>query len=963
MKVFIWGSCVSRDCFNYPSSSSFELVAYHARCSCASAMSPPVTLKGINLNAVKSSFKRRCIVDDFQKGLLRDLKALDFDILLIDFIDERFPLKIDAEGRAVTVSSELQETHSVQPNDNLIHVGSEERFSLWSSAWDSFMDFCVRHGIKDKIIVNCVYWAKTLDNGEAIPNFTSSYIAKNNIFLERIYARVAKDLPQSQYICYPKEFSVANSSHQWGISPFHYIDYLYGYTISHLSRLYSISYPGMAEKNMSSPLRIKLKEEKDAIVSNNINNEFTESQNINFLSEGFVPSFEPYNDICFIFCKKIELSTEINKLCKLLSINVFCKKNIFCIANVKNDYNLLSGYGNIGEYSFYGKVEKEYRIKDVESGIGNFTFFKLKGKSLFACHDYFGLGSIYTYQDNNFIIVSNRAHLVAIFSSLSKERKINIANIKSIILCSHHFRQDAWCDETPIQNLERLPSNKSIFVHNDKIHFINKKIEIIEDTYDNLIVRAKKNIYNNYKSIINKIPEKNIIFDLSGGKDSRACIAPFIKENLTIHTDDVKGSRDLNISNIIVSIYSNLSYRSKFYGNITYINQKESLSIWRSIFMGSYNRMTLVEFGNFGKTNEIIISGGCGELYRTYWNVNKPEICSSFLEWITYILENKEQLLNSFEEDKENIIEYVIKHIIDLNEYSHPEDAMSAFYRRTRFRTHFGERLFSACTGSMIIFPLLSKELFSAAQQLSSADRDAARLFFDYINSIDEKLAHIDFDGDFRYQKESRTYCVEPVKDRLKKIEKCYTEAQHNYFSSRKISFDINSKDRLLQNLTYDEFINYELALAILRITKFSVQLESFFTKLYEIYHKNIQKDIKQALCSRVFSIDDYLYPLDCIKQKVVWTTEEFEKIIYPIDGCVNENKKITITCYKYINKNNYDYALYVLKDKKIIKKYMYRDSCEFIIDPPLEINGLVLFAKNKITKQVFSKQLDINIF
>ena len=237
-KIFIWGSCVSRDCFNYP--SSFEVVAYHARCSCVSAMSKPVPLAGINLNNIESKFKRKAIINDFQKQLLYDLQVIDFDILLIDFIDERFPLKIDAEGRVITVSAELQETGAVLLDNNLIYVNDEKRFSLWCEAWDKFMSFCMKLGIKDKIVINRPYWAGHMENNKKIYKFTQNYIKKNNCFLNRIYSTIEKYIPKMQFIDYPDKFIIANSKHRWNISPFHYIDDFYNYTNQRLSSITSI---------------------------------------------------------------------------------------------------------------------------------------------------------------------------------------------------------------------------------------------------------------------------------------------------------------------------------------------------------------------------------------------------------------------------------------------------------------------------------------------------------------------------------------------------------------------------------------------------------------------------------------------------------------------------------------------------------------------------------------------------
>lgn len=240
MKVFIWGSCVSRDCFNYPSSSSFDLVKYHARCSCVSAMSKPVSLIGINLDKLSSKFKRQAIIDDFNKQLIKDLKTIEFDILLIDFIDERFSLKINNQGNIITISAELQETGFVSLDGKIVHIGDEEKFYLWNKSWNKFIDFCKKNNIKDKIVINCARWANYMENGEIISSFTQKYIDKNNKFLEKIYNVIKEDIPEYRCIRYSDEEVIANSKHRWGISPFHYIDTFYEHTNKYIKKIYSI---------------------------------------------------------------------------------------------------------------------------------------------------------------------------------------------------------------------------------------------------------------------------------------------------------------------------------------------------------------------------------------------------------------------------------------------------------------------------------------------------------------------------------------------------------------------------------------------------------------------------------------------------------------------------------------------------------------------------------------------------
>ncbi len=199
MKVFIWGSCISRNCFNYNNANGIELVGYYTRHCCASAFSEPVPLDGINLQAVSSKFKQACITRDFNKTMLHDLTNTNFDILLIDFIDERFPLYEYAQDRYVTVSTELIEAGFASKAASVIPVGEERRFELWCDAWNKFMDFAVQNGFKDKIIVNKVCLT---ENADVVRDTLSLDINKTDIFLKKIFLYVGNDIPKYQCINY-----------------------------------------------------------------------------------------------------------------------------------------------------------------------------------------------------------------------------------------------------------------------------------------------------------------------------------------------------------------------------------------------------------------------------------------------------------------------------------------------------------------------------------------------------------------------------------------------------------------------------------------------------------------------------------------------------------------------------------------------------------------------------------------
>jgi len=78
IKVFILGSCVSRDPFSIADASIFEVVAYHARTSFASLAASPYIDEKI-LNNISSPFQKRMVRSDMEKSVLIELGNKDYD--------------------------------------------------------------------------------------------------------------------------------------------------------------------------------------------------------------------------------------------------------------------------------------------------------------------------------------------------------------------------------------------------------------------------------------------------------------------------------------------------------------------------------------------------------------------------------------------------------------------------------------------------------------------------------------------------------------------------------------------------------------------------------------------------------------------------------------------------------------------------------------------------------------------
>ena len=236
-RLLIFGSCVSRDILNHQQDKTqFVLVDYYARCSLASLGARPIDMPSAVQN-IHSKFQRRMVERDIRKDFLHDLAGLQFDVLLLDLIDERFNLYVEPEGRACTLSSELLSTGFPGDSDggSRISTGSEEFWRLWEAGWLILVNKLGCLGVLDRLLVNQVFWGSRTENGGAFePQYSRRQIDSANQFLDRMYQRISADIPSEQFLRFDHGLMTGSIAHTWGISPFHYVDGYYDSAIQQL---------------------------------------------------------------------------------------------------------------------------------------------------------------------------------------------------------------------------------------------------------------------------------------------------------------------------------------------------------------------------------------------------------------------------------------------------------------------------------------------------------------------------------------------------------------------------------------------------------------------------------------------------------------------------------------------------------------------------------------------------------
>lgn len=236
MRVLIYGSCVSRDIFNFDSAKKFVIVDYIARSSLASSFgSGPV--EDSFSERLASPFQRKLVRCDFEKTFPKNLRGLSFDIFLFDLIDERFSLFHFDDGRLCTISSELASAgfKGSSMTGNVVASGTDSFFSLWEAGWQVFVAELRSMGCLSKLRINKVFWSSHKEDGTLF-EVGADEVRKRNAFLDVLYARIALDVPSEQFYSYSGASMVGAVEHKWGPSPFHYVDAYYLDALGHLNR-------------------------------------------------------------------------------------------------------------------------------------------------------------------------------------------------------------------------------------------------------------------------------------------------------------------------------------------------------------------------------------------------------------------------------------------------------------------------------------------------------------------------------------------------------------------------------------------------------------------------------------------------------------------------------------------------------------------------------------------------------
>lgn len=166
MKVKIYGSCVSRDAIEFDFENNFELISCFARSSMATLHSANIGRRVSKdnykcLSNIDSKYQRRMVEYDFNNKVIESVISEDYDILLIDLIDERFHLA-EVNSKFITRSSEFLRS-GIRPQ-RLVDTFSNEYLELWYKGVDNLLKSIDNTVGLNKIKLSKVFWTDISTN-------------------------------------------------------------------------------------------------------------------------------------------------------------------------------------------------------------------------------------------------------------------------------------------------------------------------------------------------------------------------------------------------------------------------------------------------------------------------------------------------------------------------------------------------------------------------------------------------------------------------------------------------------------------------------------------------------------------------------------------------------------------------------------------------------------------------------
>lgn len=224
-RVFIYGSCMTRDSEPWFKNFGFEMVGYVARQSLASAFRKADGSE-YNLSKIQSSFQRRMTKGDIEGNLRFEIQRSEPDVVFWDICDERLGVKKSHSGGFITHSRDhVAEGIHPGPFGPVLKFGGDDHYALWERGLTEMLTSLDRYGLANKLYLNATPWAVVDEFGRDHNEQTAAAESFNSAAERYLDLAWRKGV---NVIAIPQATAISRSEgHQWGPAPFHYVDSTY----------------------------------------------------------------------------------------------------------------------------------------------------------------------------------------------------------------------------------------------------------------------------------------------------------------------------------------------------------------------------------------------------------------------------------------------------------------------------------------------------------------------------------------------------------------------------------------------------------------------------------------------------------------------------------------------------------------------------------------------------------------
>ncbi len=357
--------------------------------------------------------------------------------------------------------------------------------------------------------------------------------------------------------------------------------------------------------------------------------------------------------------------------------------------------------------------------------------------------DPLGTYPIFYYESDDLLIVSNSSKLLS-----DVAQRMGVKLKRSAKAYSYFITIGACAGNTsayddvkllPIGSKIKIDSSGSVRVVEGSI----SEIMYSSDSFENLLDEAEHEIRENIKAIARISTDIRHRCDLTGGMDSRLVVSAILKEGMSERfeflTNGSYPNSDANVAALVRETFSlrNAADRAPAMPTEPVVRDPIEAIL---VSLERANGLMEMNFNLSGRgTDYFSLSGGQGELFRTFWSNDRATASIPRLE--RRISERGQPFLsrhgrrtlkNELQNDVDRMVAQGVRH----------EDLGDAFYLASRNRYHFG---IAWATSSKRFHPLYSPAAIRAATRLAREERKINRIGFELMGRWSPELRALPF--------------------------------------------------------------------------------------------------------------------------------------------------------------------------------------------------------------------------